>query len=409
MEARGKVGLEREVLHTCAFNGAFSCVSQISDALTIIHGPRSCAHIVGAGLDYYRLMSYKRSGVAIDEVRPRALCTEMDEMASIFGGKRYLQLMLEKSAGEGWPLIFIITTCASGIIGDDVQAIADNISWHYPGVIIKAITTDGNMQGDFEIGRLMAMRSVLDLIDRPVPQERGSVNIIDESDFFVYNRETNFRTISELLDKLGMKVNCRFLTHTNLESIKAFGRAEFCLSAQSGNGHEVVRAMIEKETGVPFFHLPLPAGFDEVVYWLSELGAYTGQQARASETIKELEKRYRDVIQTHRTTLEGKRVLAYVHSERDGNWINGLSKDLGIHLVRTGIYGQGDKLPNEHSHVNKKLYSIQELRSDVSDLNPDLILTDSRIPTDIPCRQYHFNRPDASLESTIAVIKILRT
>ena len=47
----------------------------------------------------------------------------------------------------------------------------------------------------------------------------------------------------------------------------------------------------------------------------------------------------------------------------------------------------------------------QELRSDVSDLNPDLILTDSRIPTDIPCRQYHFNRPDASLESTIAVIK----
>ena len=52
--------LKKDIIHGCAFAGAVVTTAQLRDAVTVMHGPRSCAHLASYCLDSCTLHSVSR-------------------------------------------------------------------------------------------------------------------------------------------------------------------------------------------------------------------------------------------------------------------------------------------------------------------------------------------------------------
>ena len=186
--------------------------------------------------------------------------SEMDESIMIFGGLRQLEDAIMTKAKEGWKVIFIVTTCPSGIIGDDANSVCNKISQEFPAVTLKVIMADGNISGDFSQGIAEAVNRIIDLIDMKVEPVKGTVNIVGEKGLSS-NTPLNYEIMESLLDVMGLNVNCRFLCRTDLDSIKNFQRGDINIMANGDESGTLIRDQLIDRLGVRFFDIPAPVGF----------------------------------------------------------------------------------------------------------------------------------------------------
>ena len=409
--------MDRKIIHTCATNGAVHCTSQIDKALTIIHGPRSCAHIMAASSDHYALSSWKRNGeVQVGPTAYRLSSTDMDDHISIFGGAQYLERFLRQKAEQGHRTMFVITTCASGIIGDDVASVARRVEEDHEGMVVKVIEADGNITGEWDQGYLDAVKIVTELVDRNVRPEKGMVNLIGERDFFIYNRERNFQIAREVLGRMGLRVNCRFLSDCDVASIRNFYRGGLNLMAQNDALSKKMGEMLKERLGVQVFDLPLPVGLRETVTWVKKLSCTMGREGAGREMIEELTKEYQEGIQTTRPWLKDKKVLVVNKFAPDIDWLLDLLTDLEVRVLKIGLGmrhypGEARSCLDSMStaYVDRldfqEDYGLADLKQDISSLTPDLVLTDQRIPRDQLCHYDLVYRPDIGIRSSLDLAK----
>jgi nitrogenase molybdenum-iron protein alpha/beta subunit len=223
---------KRRPLIGCAFAGAVSVSSQVSDAATIMHGPRSCTLMI-----YDKLLdTWQKSAIRFGQeyrecMIKRLYSTDMDEADFIFGGERKLKETLFSVIHDGFKLIFIVTACPPGIIGDDLDKVIADVRERYDQVQIIPITVDGNITGDYVQGVMDAYGAVARLIEKNIsPDNSPLVNIIGEK-WLAENEEKCFKEIQKLLSRLGIGVNCRFLIHCSSGSINRFNSASLNLPA----------------------------------------------------------------------------------------------------------------------------------------------------------------------------------
>ncbi|WP_321416534.1 nitrogenase component 1 [uncultured Methanomethylovorans sp.] len=156
----------KEPLHGCALAGAVTSAVNVTDALTIVHGPRSCAHILSNFLQSSSLKEKVRHGILMPDNRENVILpTDMGEEAFIFGGMDELRQCVENAIGDGWDTIFIATTCPAGLIGDDVELAISCLKSDNPDIKILPLLVDGNLEGDFAQGLVEGYRKVADLVD----------------------------------------------------------------------------------------------------------------------------------------------------------------------------------------------------------------------------------------------------
>jgi nitrogenase iron protein NifH len=408
----------RKIVHTCASNGAVYCTTQIVDAATILHGPRSCAHIMAACSDYYTLSSWRRNGeVQLGPAAVRLASTDMDDHVSVFGGARELERLVREKAEEGFRTIFVVTTCASGIIGDDVEAVAERVQVAYPGTEVKVVEADGNITGEWDQGYLDAVRKITELVDPDVPAESDMVNILGEKDFFVYNRERNFRGVQSLLGRLGLKVNCRFLCECSVDSIRHFRRGGLNIMAQGDPVSREMADIVREELEVEVFGHALPVGLNETMAWVEALASYTHREAEGGAIIKELGAGYRKGISEVRPRLKDKRILVVDRFSQDIDWLLDLLQDLEVDVLKVGLGAQspfisevpkGPRVDRNGRNGSINLhenYTVDELRQDIESMRPDLVLADYRIPGDPGCRYDIVHRPDVGVASSVEMAK----
>jgi len=104
----------------CATANAACTVILIQDAAVISHGPVGCSACLHEFAFTYRVNGVHR-GLEHPTQR-RIFSTNLDESDTVYGGNRKLgEAIREVHRRTGAKAIFIITTCASGIIGDDVE------------------------------------------------------------------------------------------------------------------------------------------------------------------------------------------------------------------------------------------------------------------------------------------------
>ena len=368
----------REVLHGCAFNGAAHTVMQIKDAVTVVHGPESCAYLSNQGMASAARRVFDRYGIRLEHCfKPSVRCSKMDERVVIFGGNESLTSLLERVSREQPAVIFVVTTCSSGIIGDDARMSSAAIPWESGEVPVILIQADGDIAGDYTQGVIDAIVAVAGtLIDPRARFIDDAVNIVAEKNL-ANNTEHNYRVVEELLRSIGLQVNCRFVRDCTVEQLAGFMRGRLNLLAYDDSYGRAVRDFLVHRFGAVFLPSPFPVGFSATAEWFMDIAAYFGKTVPAEEIISRHRAAYEAEIAAMRPSFEGKRLFVTSLNHRI-DWVLETALDLGMDFVKVGILESPwddvfltrykGKIPLEWP------YSRDRREEDIIALKPDLTL-----------------------------------
>jgi len=122
----------------CTLTGALSVLTEVRDAVSVIHGPAGCTHH-NFSLLHATLLSNDRLEV------PRLLSTRLTENGIIFGGEEALETTLARALSLSPASVFVLSTCIVETIGDDVAAVCAKDR----GIPVIAVPTAGFLGGVF--------------------------------------------------------------------------------------------------------------------------------------------------------------------------------------------------------------------------------------------------------------------
>jgi nitrogenase molybdenum-iron protein alpha chain len=291
----------------------------VRGAVLIQHSPIGC----GTGQVIYN--SIYRNGLAMRGLPVESLhliSTNLMEKDMVFGGVA----KLEQSIRDAWDrhhprAIFIATSCATGIIGDDVESVASQLEDEL-GIPVIPLHCEGFKSKHWSTGFDATQHGILRQIVRKNPPKKQPdlVNVINlwGSDVF-----------TPILAELGLRPNyvIDLATVEELEQMsEAVATVAFCYTLSSYMG-----AALEQEFGVPEIKAPLPYGFAGTDAWLRELARVTGREEQAEAYIARERARVAPRLEELRKLLKGKKGYvstgsAYAHG------LIGILRELGVEV-----------------------------------------------------------------------------
>jgi nitrogenase molybdenum-iron protein alpha chain len=291
----------------------------VRGAVLIQHSPIGC----GTGQVIYN--SIYRNGLAMRGLPVESLhliSTNLMEKDMVFGGVA----KLEQSIRDAWDrhhprAIFIATSCATGIIGDDVESVASQLEDEL-GIPVIPLHCEGFKSKHWSTGFDATQHGILRQIVRKNPPKKQPdlVNVINlwGSDVF-----------TPILAELGLRPNyvIDLATVEELEQMsEAVATVGFCYTLSSYMG-----AALEQEFGVPEIKAPLPYGFAGTDAWLRELARVTGREEQAEAYIARERARVAPRLEELRKLLKGKKGYvstgsAYAHG------LIGILRELGVEV-----------------------------------------------------------------------------
>lgn len=369
-----------EPLHGCAFNGAMTMSSNLKDAVILAHSPKSCTYlsiqtISSAG----RRTLFERGNILPSSLIPNVLSTDMSETDMVFGGSENLLSKVKSVLNSQTPppAIVIVSSCPSGIIGDDID---DALSLSTERTKIVTVKAEGNLTGDYLQGMLMAYTSLAkQIIDRNVEKREKTVNIVFEK-VVARNTEMNFQRLKTFLTRMNISVNCRFLCNTSYASLRDFCSAELNLLAYRDYTGKILEDFFIKEYGASFFEKQFPIGFKETSDWLLALGKHFDAGDEAKSIISENEIIYQNRMKLVRPKLEGKKLMIITYNH-ELDWILNAALDCGMKIVKICVlnFSQDEGFRSSLSEIDGievvENYDRDERSSDIKRLKPDIILS----------------------------------
>lgn len=369
-----------EPLHGCAFNGAMTMSSNLKDAVILAHSPKSCTYlsiqtISSAG----RRTLFERGNILPSSLIPNVLSTDMSETDMVFGGSENLLSKVKSvlNSKSPPPAIVIVSSCPSGIIGDDID---DALSLSTERTKIVTVKAEGNLTGDYLQGMLMAYTSLAkQIIDRNVEKREKTVNIVFEK-VVARNTEMNFQRLKTFLTRMNISVNCRFLCNTSYASLRDFCSAELNLLAYRDYTGKILEDFFIKEYGASFFEKQFPIGFKETSDWLLALGKHFDASDEAKSIISENEIIYQNRIKSVRPKLEGKKLMIITYNH-ELDWILNAALDCDMKIVKICVlnFSQDEGFRSSLSEIDGievvENYDKDERSSDIKRLKPDIILS----------------------------------
>lgn len=369
-----------EPLHGCAFNGAMTMSSNLKDAVILAHSPKSCTYlsiqtISSAG----RRTLFERGNILPSSLIPNVLSTDMSETDMVFGGSENLLSKVKSvlNSKSPPPAIVIVSSCPSGIIGDDID---DALSLSTERTKIVTVKAEGNLTGDYLQGMLMAYTSLAkQIIDRNVEKRERTVNIVFEK-VVARNTEMNFQRLKAFLARMNISVNCRFLCNTSYASLRDFCSAELNLLAYRDYTGKILEDFFIKEYGASFFEKQFPIGFKETSDWLLALGKHFDASDEAKSIISENEIIYQNRIKSVRPKLEGKKLMIITYNH-ELDWILNAALDCGMKIVKICVlnFSQDEGFRSSLSEIDgievAENYDKDDRSSDIKRLKPDIILS----------------------------------
>lgn len=367
--------LKREPLHGCAFNGAVNMTIQLKDAITIAHGPRSCAHISYQTMTSIGRRAFFERGILMPlQINPPIVSSEMNEGVMVFGGIQELKEKIVKLKNMGKAL-FVVTTCPAGIIGEDVDIVKNLQEVDIPVIPIK---TDGNITGDYLQGMIYAyIETAKALIDISVLKEDNLVNIIGEKTI-AKNTEENFKTMEKFLNAMDIYVNCRFLCNTKVEDVKNFMKGKLNILAYEDYMGRMMKKFFIEEYKVEFFKNPFPVGFEETEKWILEIAKCFNKEHKVKSLVEHNKEIYTEEILKLKPLLKNKKLMIITYNHQI-EWILQTAVDLEMDIVKLCILDFSQEMLFKTKFKDKfpieLKYDESKRVRDIKSLKPDILLT----------------------------------
>jgi nitrogenase molybdenum-iron protein alpha chain len=265
----------------------------IRDAVLIQHSPIGC----GAGQVIYN--SIYRNGLAMRGLpvqNIRFISTNLRERDMVYGGADKLAVAIRAAVERHAPkAVFIATSCASGIIGDDVESVARAAEAEF-GIPVIPLHCEGFKSKHWSTGFDATQHGILRQIVRKNPEKRQDdlINVINLWGTDVF---------TPMLAELGLRVNY-VVDMATVEQLAQMSEARATVSFCYTLGTYLATAL-EQEFGVEQIKAPQPYGFPGTDAWLRELARVTGREAQAEDYIAREHARVKPLLDDLRPKLKG--------------------------------------------------------------------------------------------------------
>ncbi|MBA2848605.1 nitrogenase molybdenum-iron protein alpha chain [Thermosulfuriphilus ammonigenes] len=313
----------------CCYAGCKGVViGPIVDMVHIVHGPIGCS--------FYAWATRRNQG------RPRedghyylhyCFSTDMQEDDIIFGGEKKLRAAIEEAYRIFKPkAISVHATCPVGLIGDDIQTVAKEMSQKL-GIQVVAFNCEGYRGVSQSAGHHIAnnglFKHIVGLDD--VEVEGYTVNCLGE-----YNIGGDAWEIERILERCGIKVLATFSGNASYDELRRAHMAQLNL-VQCHRSINYMAEMMETRFGIPWMKVNF-IGVKATSKTLRKLATFFDDPKlteRIEQVIAEEEAEAERQIAPYRKRLEGKTAMLFVGGSRSHHYQD-LFRDLGMETIVAG-------------------------------------------------------------------------
>ena len=359
----------------CAVCPAESVVDHIRETAVINHAPVGCAVNTSMHNVSSRIISEVKG---LKGHKVQVISTNIQEKDTVYGASEKLRKAIFEADRRFKPkVIFITTSCASGIIGEDIESVADEAEDEL-GYPVVPVYCEGFKAKIWSSGFDAAFHGLLrKVITEPRERKEDVVNIFN---FLGSN------TFTPILKKLNLKAHY-VVPLNSLEELESITEAA-CTATICETLSSYVAASLEELFGIPEVKAPAPFGMDWTDQWIREIARLTNREELAEEVIAQEHEAIREELEDLRSKLSGKKVYVISGDSFSHNMTN-IAKDLGLEVIgATSLHhdqqtdspqqpntlealidSSGD-IPN-FTVCNKQPYQIIKI---VKKLNPDILI-----------------------------------
>lgn len=257
---------------TCCSACALSQLSGIRNVAVINHAPSGCT-ATAANVDVRNAqLADKREGLTVTTF----VGTDMNEQDTIFGAAGSLkELVLETYRRYKPQAVFIGASCVSGLIGEDIDMVAEELKAVIP-VPIAAVHCEGFQSRIWASGFDASDHAVLTSIVKPPQKKR---NVINFKNFYESAREE----IIEIFAHFGIEPLFLYQNST-VEELSRLTESLATVSICGTLGTYLGNALEEKY-GVPYVRSINPLGIAGFETWLRAIGTAIDKQAEVEAYI----------------------------------------------------------------------------------------------------------------------------
>lgn len=288
----------------CQQINSMAALMSLEDSVFISHSPQGCVGCTIMAVDMYRVGQAHR-GIKLIK-NPRIIVTNLDQKSVVFGGEKKLRESVQKAVDRYHPkLIFIYASCASGIIGDDIDALATAFAAEYPGTTFVPIHCEGFKSKICASGFDAAFLSINKYILKKQKKETvpNLVNLFAPTTVSFADQ----KEMERMLGLIGVEVNY-IPFYSSLEKIKRIPQAVASTSICKVFADEFMKTL-EEDYGIPYSHTVMPIGIRNTDKWYRGIAKVLGKEAEVEEIIAREHKRIEPLVAKIRARLEGKRVF----------------------------------------------------------------------------------------------------
>ncbi len=315
----------------CCYAGCKGVVmGPIVDMVHIVHGPIGCA--------FYAWLTRRNQGKAREDGQnylEYAFSTDMQEDNIIFGGEKKLAAAIEEAYEIFKPkAISVHATCPVGLIGDDVVAVAKQMSDKL-GIPVMGFACEGYKGVSQSAGHHIAnnglFKSVVGRTDPEGETPRFAVNLLGE-----YNIGGDAWEIERVLERCGIEVVATFSGNGSFDEISRSHAAQLNL-IQCHRSINYMGEMMEAKYGIPWLKVNV-IGVKAMSKSLRKIAEFFDDaelSERVEQVIAEEEAAALAAIEPYRKRLEGKTAMIFTGGSRAHHY-QSLFRDLGMEVVVAG-------------------------------------------------------------------------
>lgn len=308
----------------CVFCGSRVVLYPIADALHLVHGPIGCAVYT------WDIRGALSSG---PELHRLSFSTDLQEMDIIFGGEKKLEKALTELIDRHKPkAAFVYSTCIVGIIGDDLEAVCNNVSLekNIPVLPVQSEGFKGNKREGYQaackaMARLVGTGDISDI-------SRFSINILGD-----FNLAGEIWLIREYFEKIGVEVVANITGDGRVADIQRSHGAALNVVQCSGATMELAN-MMEQNYGIPSIRVSY-FGVEDMAEALYSVARHFGDpelMTRARGVVKDELKLLLPELASYREALAGKKAAIYVGGAFKAFSLVKAFRLIGMHVVMVG-------------------------------------------------------------------------
>jgi nitrogenase molybdenum-iron protein alpha chain len=281
---------------SCLSGCAIAQLAAIRNVAVIYHAPAGCVGLAATTSVLSRQLA-TRIGTTTNTV---IIGTDMDEDDTVFGALDAVRDIVRSTWENYRPeAIFIASSCVSGVIGEDIDSVVDELAAAY-GIPVVSVHCEGFKSRIWATGFDVSDHAVLQAIVKPLVTKRPVVNF---KNFY----ESARRPIERIFAEFGLGVQFLYCNST-VEELSHISEslATVCICGTLGT---YLGNALEELYGVPYVKSINPLGVAGFEAWLSEIGRVVGKADEVERYIARERAIYLPQIEAVRAELAGLRAV----------------------------------------------------------------------------------------------------